>query len=159
MSKVEKFEESQKPRNGAKPIYYFKDPNGCFICISHRIDHGGYAKLFRGGKELKMHRYTFTIKKGEILPGLQMRHLCNNPSCVNPDHLVPGTAEDNGLDRRMNNRERKKTKRLTDDEKLAIYYDREHSIPELAKIYEVTYNTIVYWRKKFREQNVFKPAA
>src|SRR5690606_36212504 len=115
-------------------------------------DHGDYTKLNRGGKKLRIHRYTLTITKGEILPGLQIRHLCNNPSCINPDHLEVGTAMDNAQDRKKNKRQRKKAKRLTNEEKQPILCDTEHTIPELAELYDVSYNTICKVRRDRNEK-------
>ncbi len=36
--------------------------------------------------------------KGPILEGKLLRHLCNNPAGVTPDHLVPGTPAENMQD-------------------------------------------------------------
>ncbi len=38
--------------------------------------------------------------KGSTLPGVLLRHKCDNRLCMNPNHLVPGTYKDNGRDRR-----------------------------------------------------------
>ena len=42
------------------------------------------------------HRYALERKLGrELEPGEVARHTCDNPICVNPDHLLPGTQRDN----------------------------------------------------------------
>lgn len=41
------------------------------------------------------HRVSYTIHKGEISDGMNILHKCDNPSCVNPDHLEQGTQKQN----------------------------------------------------------------
>ena len=45
------------------------------------------------------HRFSYTHYKGDIPAGMLVRHACNNPTCVNPDHLVLGTPLENMQDR------------------------------------------------------------
>lgn len=44
------------------------------------------------------HRVSFTLKHGDIPPGHLIRHSCDNPPCVNPNHLSSGTYRDNAAD-------------------------------------------------------------
>lgn len=64
---------------------------------------GGYGCF--GRKTTRAHRYSYTLHKGPIPPGLLIRHKCNNPPCVNPDHLIPGTYLDNNNDMYQSNRQ------------------------------------------------------
>lgn len=76
--------------------------------LSDCIDHGfngnkpqGYHQLRAKGRLRYVHRLAYAehhnLEEGE-LPAL-IRHLCNNPRCVNPEHLKAGTHQDNANDR------------------------------------------------------------
>jgi hypothetical protein len=48
--------------------------------------------------QIGAHRYSYWIHYGEPPPDLQVRHKCDNKVCVNPAHLLLGTAHDNMQD-------------------------------------------------------------
>lgn len=70
-------------------------------------NHRGYGK-FRDSphSEIGAHRYSYILHKGEIGEGMEVMHTCDNPPCVNPDHLLLGTAKDNAEDRTSKRRTR-----------------------------------------------------
>ena len=43
--------------------------------------------------------FIYRLYKWEIEDWLLVRHICDNPMCVNPDHLMLGTYQDNVDDR------------------------------------------------------------
>ena len=55
----------------------------------------GYGRFRVGAKMIRSHRVSYEIHRGPIPDGLHVLHECDNPTCVNPDHLWLGTNQDN----------------------------------------------------------------
>ena len=64
----------------------------------------GYGLFGYNGKNQKAHRVSWQLHNGPIPDGLCVLHKCDNPSCVNPNHLFLGTNADNIKDRVNKNR-------------------------------------------------------
>ena len=66
----------------------------------------GYGYKWRTDKIYTAHRLAYMDAYGEIPDGLHVLHRCDNPSCINPDHLFLGTNYDNVMDRKAKGRGR-----------------------------------------------------
>lgn len=58
----------------------------------------GYGNIKLFGKTRFSHRVSYELVHGPIQDGYVLMHTCDNPPCVNPDHLRPGTVRDNTQD-------------------------------------------------------------
>lgn len=71
--------------------------DGCWIWTGAKSSkgYGFIGSGGSGGRMLLAHRVSYEFANGEIPDGMMILHSCDNPSCVNPDHLRVGTCSDN----------------------------------------------------------------
>lgn len=68
--------------------------SGCIEWTGKR-DRDGYGRLYWQSSKWRAPRLAYTLAHGPIPPGMVIRHRCDNPPCVNVDHLEVGTVSDN----------------------------------------------------------------
>lgn len=69
---------------------------GCWEWI--KAKRGDYGAICIAGTTWRAHRASYVAFKGEIPDGTVICHSCDNPSCVNPDHLFAATQQQNILE-------------------------------------------------------------
>lgn len=124
----------------------WRTPKGYLI-----VDRGRLGRIFA-------HRLAWEECFGSIPPDMQVCHRCDNPPCVNPDHLFLGTNADNVADRVAKGRTRKgeghPNTRLTDADvaEVKARLARGESVRVVASVYGVSSSTVsdikrgVSWR-------------
>jgi hypothetical protein len=111
-------------------------------CIEHR-----QSREYGAGKQTTLHREVYCrahVCSLEDIKGLVVRHKCDNPRCVNPEHLELGTQGDNLMDRHRSGRvllgSRHPNSKLTENDVKLIRELRAEGASQqrLANIFQVS---------------------
>jgi len=119
--------------------------------VKNKQGYGGFScPKLTGRKMSRANRAAWIIYRGPIPENMLVLHKCDNPPCVNPDHLFLGSDRDNAVDAYKKGHlyipigEKHHNAKLNREKILAIRqsYAQGISMPALAKTFGVCRQTI-----------------
>lgn len=134
-----------------------KSVEECWEWIS-TINDNGYAKISIGGRQglyARTSRVVYYLYYGNYNEELIICHKCDNPSCVNPNHLFLGNHKDNTDDMYKKNRQSEPpvykgedhgNSKLTDQEVISIYNSSD-TVKNIAIQYNICTLTVYRIKK------------
>jgi len=130
--------------------------NGCIV-LDESLDVAGYPKIKVKKKTIRLNRYVYEGAYGQIFKNMVVRHICDNPSCINPAHLLMGTIADNVADRVEGERsavgENNGRAKLKEQNVRFIKKNNTLTVTQLAKMFSVSRKNVrlikdgKIWRK------------
>jgi len=127
-----------------------KNPKDCWVWTGAKKP-SGYGNVRINKKYLIAHRVSFEIVNGEFPSKFKVCHICDNPSCCNPNHLMLGTTKSNAVDMLIKGREKERSlasrgevngnSKLNKDDVISIrkkYEEKSMNQYELAEAYGVS---------------------
>lgn len=129
-------------------------PNRMGCCEwAGKLNSAGYGRFQANKIQYRAHRFSWIISNGDIPDGLLVCHKCDNPRCVNVDHLFLGTDLDNNLDKIKKGRanmpkgEMSHKARLTEN-KIKDIRNSNISSRKLALCYGVSHHAILCIKRR-----------
>lgn len=114
------------------------------------LDGRGYGKFYLDGFYMIASRVSWELANGLIPKGANVCHKCDNPRCVNPEHLFIGSNKDNMQDMKTKGRHKFRVgsanpnAKLTKQEVWAIKEARHKGVSakELSQLYGISKGTV-----------------
>jgi hypothetical protein len=113
-----------------------------------RKSYKGYGRMKIACKHIQAHRFSYELFIGKIPKGICVCHTCDNPPCVNPNHLFLGTNLDNVHDRDRKGRKAlgenngKSKLKLEEVINIKAYLLLGYSVASIARMFGFPHSTI-----------------
>jgi len=118
----------------------------CWLWQGPPRKRNGYGGIRVNGKNVLVHRLSYILFVGPLLPEECVLHSCDNDLCINPKHLFLGDRDLNNKDRATKHRsaigERVIASRLTEEDVARIRLSEGFSVTELSRQFNVHHQTI-----------------
>lgn len=116
--------------------------NGCY-------NTDGYPRInWHGNTNGKVHRIVYQLFTGKNITGKVIRHICDNPKCINPKHLIEGSALDNIKDRVKRERTHNQVSFEEKDKILRLRYGHHLTYKQIADQLGIKYKRVEYIIKR-----------
>ena len=88
--------------------YTINIESGCWEWQGSYFSNNPYGQFMVNRKNYRVHRLAYSVaNKVELLNNMNVCHTCDNPKCINPNHLFLGSHQDNRNDCIDKNRQAK----------------------------------------------------
>lgn len=114
-----------------------KMPSGCWEWQGSTATNNGYGRFWVGNRHVMAHRFSWRLSGNKIPQGQFLCHSCDNPKCVNPDHMFVGTHAENMQDAVAKNRHSGKLS-TEDVQEIRGLLNSTFTQEQIGKMYEVS---------------------